>query len=172
MCRRGSQVCDQGLRRSVAAVNAIGNAYTAIGIPGQDEAREVASQCLKAGDTLHMPEVILRHGVRVTADAKVRGLAGNPEELLQILAYGVLHSIVGEFVLLGLQGATDEGAQEHEVIRSATGEFDAAKRTGHQRALFDRWHYKPHAVQRMRHLIASVGHIDGGRGGIGNVLQD
>lgn len=159
------------LGRQMPAVDAIGDADTMVGVPGQYQTRMPANQRLDAGYVLHMPDVILRHGSCVTADATILGLARDAEQLLQIPTHRTLHIGIGKGILRLLQGAADEGTQENRVFRCPAGELDAAERAGHERPPLDCGHHEAHAVERMGNLDTPVGKIDRGRRGVGNGLQ-
>jgi len=60
----------QRLRSRVTAVDAIGNAYPMIGVPGEDETWETLRQGLNTGHAVEVSDIILRHGLQVSGDAQ------------------------------------------------------------------------------------------------------
>jgi len=107
--------------------------------------------------------VILRHGTRMAVYPDERGLGGEPQELPQVAADGVLEPGVGPEGLLLLQGAADKGAHEDLAGGSAAGELDAAEGAGDQVAPLDCRHHESHAVQGMGNVDAVACQRDDGR---------
>src|SRR5262245_37792519 len=70
---RGPEVCQQALRCHLRTVNTIRNAHPVVGIPGQCQARETLPQCLDTCHAVEVANMVLRHGLLVSATLMQRG---------------------------------------------------------------------------------------------------
>ena len=73
-------------------MDAIGNTYSVIGIPGQGQPWETLLQGLDAGYAGEVSDVVLRHGLRMADEAQAERLTADAKQVLEIL----VHDLLGE----------------------------------------------------------------------------
>jgi hypothetical protein len=136
----------QSPSRHLGTVDAIGNAHTLIGIPGEHQARVVGHASGNMGHTIQVSDVVLGHCLQVAGEAHNARLASQAKQLPQVVDDGLLDRRIGVCQLPLLQSATDKGTQQHLFLRRSAGKFDAAKRAGQQRPLFNGGYDETHPV--------------------------
>ena len=83
-------------------MNSVRNTYPTVGIPCQGKPRETLHSGLNIGHTLQMPQMLLRHGPRMSRQVYRLGRAGDAQEALQLRVDGLLHRGIRAVQLLGL----------------------------------------------------------------------
>src|SRR5262249_19859948 len=105
------------------------------------------------------------------SDARQERLNAETEQLGELVADASQQLAVVELEQLGLQSAADEGAQQHELRRRATGILQTAERAGEQGAAFDVRNADPEPVRGVRAVRAADRKWEDPRRCIGNPHQ-
>jgi hypothetical protein len=101
---------EYGSRSVLPTVDTVWNTNTVIRIAGQNEPWYLVGHHLKVRHPLHVPKMVLWHGVRMATDTEVDWCAGDTDEVAEILEYGMLHSVVAQIIGGLLQGSSHKGA--------------------------------------------------------------
>src|SRR4030095_3188581 len=85
---------DYPLRCLFSGAHAVGNADSVVSIAGESEAREFGDLCFDLLNTRLMPNMILRHGVRMAPDAREDGLSDDAQQAREFVTNMFIHCCV------------------------------------------------------------------------------
>ena len=148
------------LRRTLPAVNAVRQADPAKSAAGHLQTGQQGQAGLDPGNALLVADVILGHRPRPMGDVAEYRLALDPQERPQMLQDQRQELGVGHFRQIGPPRPADKDPQQRLPRRGTMRIFLTAEAASQNRAVFDRRHHRPHAVQRMPHLPHVVAQRD------------